>query len=225
MYKILLVLSIQLFAFALEAQKNASQYAGSPEKVVDAGPMVYTEGVGGGNSGKGPSLIDAEADAQRLFNAEELTKAYSRFAELRSFYAEHNNSVELWKASTELLFSDRNEGRSENCLPLEKILPKDGFNPKENYFKKLSAAMGETLYTELIFCAGYLGLNFTDAELWRGYAENRASVFNDVNALPNCSNRLKGFILATDLLYTLCLRKEEATNLTLIALPAIVSNE
>ena len=64
--------------------------------------------------------------------------------------------------------------------------------------------MGDALYADLQFCLNYLGLQYSDWELWQAYTADRAALVKEIKNLPALSNRLMAFILAVDVQYTLC---------------------
>ena len=64
--------------------------------------------------------------------------------------------------------------------------------------------MGDALYADVQFCLHYLGLQYSDWELWQAYVADREVLINEVKKLPALSNRLMAFMLAVDVQYTLC---------------------
>jgi hypothetical protein len=198
--------------FPCIASAQSTRYSGAREVVEqDNKPLVYSENFGGAGSVKrGQYDITAEQMSLALFDAEGLTAAYTALNSMRSFYAEHNNSSQLWKNTLSLLFVDRATLGAFECIAVENSFATGSEQAaKINYNRKLVDVLGEAFYTELNFCLGYLGMAYTDRELWNAYVLNRTALVADVLAYKDASQRLKAFILAADVYYTVCMRKEE----------------
>jgi hypothetical protein len=141
---------------------------------------------------------------QQLFTAAELKEAYTQMANLRVFYGMNHNASSLWEKTRDLLFSDK-ATTSAKCDDLSATLLA-GAKPSSNtdYKNKLVDVMGVALYADLQFCLNYLGLQYSDWELWQAYIADRAALVKEIKNLPALSNRLMAFILAVDVQYTLC---------------------
>jgi len=141
----------------------------------------------------------------QLFTASELKYAYEQMNGLRGFYSTSRNAVALWEQTRNLLFSDRAQSQLD-CENLSKsILRGKTADSKINYKSKLEEAFGADLYSHLQFCINYLGLSYTDWELWEAYAASRTALINEVKTLPGLSSRTMAFVLAVDIKYTLCI--------------------
>ena len=207
---VLLFAGLSLFSFKANAQSTS--YTGKLEPInQDDKPQVFTQMPStGGDLKRRNTDISAEQISLALFDAEFLTAAYSTLNNMRSFYTEHNNSSQLWKNTLSLLFVDRAKLGSVECIAVENsFAPGSELQAKTNYNRKLVDVLGDEFYNELNFCLGYLGMSYTDRELWDAYVLNRTSLLADVLAYKDASHRLKAFILAADVYYTVCMRKEE----------------
>lgn len=144
----------------------------------------------------------------RLFDAPELKTAYQHLNDLRSFYAKKYGAKELWFKTCDLLFSDKftYAGKCESLF--EGVLNGRKAETKIDYTRKMQEELGIELYTELKFCLDYLGINYSDWELWQAYVEDRKNLIEETKSLPQINNRLKAFILAVDIRYTLCMPNE-----------------
>lgn len=141
----------------------------------------------------------------RLFDAPELKTAYQQLNDLRSVYAKKYGAKELWLKTCDLLFSDKftYAGKCESLF--EGVLNGRKAETKIDYTRKMQEELGIELYTELKFCLDYLGINYSDWELWQAYVDERKILIEETKTLPQISNRLKAFILAVDIRYTLCM--------------------
>jgi len=143
--------------------------------------------------------------AQQLFTASELKEAYTQMANLRVFYGASHNAPSLWAKTRDLLFSDKfiYVGKCESLS--EGVLNGRKADVKLDYTRKLQEVFGLEHYTELKFCLEYLGINYSDWELWQAYVEDRKNLIEETKSLPQITNRLRAFILAVDIRYTLCM--------------------
>jgi hypothetical protein len=201
-----------LFLFSSNANAQSTSYTGKLEPISQGDkPQVINQiPLTGGDSKRRNTDFSAEQISLALFEADSLTAAYTTINNMRSFYTEHNNSSQLWKNTLSLLFVDRAKLGSVECIAVENsFAPGTEQQPKINYNRKLVDVLGDAFYTELNFCLGYLGMSYTDRELWDAYVWNRTSLVADVLAYKDASQRLKAFILAADVYYTVCMRKEE----------------
>lgn len=141
---------------------------------------------------------------QQLFTAAELRDAYTQMGNLRVFYGTNHNATSLWQKTRDLLFSDKATS-SAKCDDLSAtLLAGVKPNSKTDYKNKLVDVMGDALYADVQFCLHYLGLQYSDWELWQAYVADREALINEVKKLPALSNRLMAFMLAVDVQYTLC---------------------
>jgi hypothetical protein len=140
----------------------------------------------------------------QLFDAAGLKEAYMQMGSLRSFYGATHNAASLWEQTRRLLFSDRMASAAKCDDLSETILNGQQSNAKTDYKSKLLSLMGEALYSDLRFCLSYLGLQYSDWELWQAYAADRVALINEVKAMNGISNRLMALMLAVDIKYTLC---------------------
>lgn len=210
-YSSCVALILHIFLPCMVLAQN-TRYTGAREVVEqDNKPLVFSENFGGsGEVKRGQYDITAEQMGLALFDAESLTAAYIALNKMHSFYTEHNNSRELWKNTLSLLFVDRAKLGSLDCIAVENsFAPGSEQAAKTNYNRKLVDVLGDEFYNELNFCLGYLGMAYTDRELWDAYVWNRTALIADVLAYKEASQRLKAFILAADVYYTVCMRKEE----------------
>ena len=142
--------------------------------------------------------------AQQLFTAAELRDAYTQMGNLRVFYGTNHSATSLWEKTRDLMFSDKATS-SAKCDDLSATLLADAKpNSKTDYKNKLVDVMGDALYADVQFCLHYLGLQYSDWELWQAYVADREALINEVKKLPALSNRLMAFMLAVDVQYTLC---------------------
>jgi hypothetical protein len=141
----------------------------------------------------------------RLFDAPELKAAYQQLNSLRSVYAKKYGAEALWLKTCDLLFSDKfiYAGKCESLS--EGVLKEREADINVDYTRKLQEVLGREHYTELKFCLEYLGINYSDWELWQAYVEDRKNLIEETKTLPQLSNRLKAFVLAVDIRYTLCM--------------------
>jgi hypothetical protein len=207
---VLLFAGLSLFSFKANAQSTS--YTGKLEPISqDDKPQVFNQmPLTGGDSKRRNTDFSAEQISLALFEADSLTNAYQALSGMRSFYDEHNNCIDLWKSTLPLLFSDRAPAGSVECISVENSFkPGTTVHPKTNYYQKLIGVLGERFYTEFTFCLEYLGMAYTDQQVWDAYVWSRTALIADVLAYKNASSRLKALILAADVYYTVCMRKEE----------------
>ncbi len=152
----------------------------------------------------------------RLFDAPELKTAYHQLNDLRSFYAQKYGAKELWLKTCDLLFSDKfiYAGKCESLS--EGVLNGRKAETKIDYTRKMQEELSIELYTELKFCLDYLGINYSDWELWQAYVDERKNLIEETKTLPQISNRLKAFILAVDIRYTLCMPNDAISGFLLV---------
>jgi hypothetical protein len=141
----------------------------------------------------------------RLFDAPELKTAYQELSGLRSYYATNHSAVGLWEQTRNLLFSDKSMhiGKCESLS--EGVLKGLKADSKADYKRKIQDELGVDLYADFQFCLDYLGMNYSDWELWQAYIADRTALVAEIKSLPRLTNRLKAFILAVDVRYTTCL--------------------
>lgn len=143
----------------------------------------------------------------QLFDAAGLKEAYMQMGSLRSFYGATHNAPALWEQTRNMLFADPMASAAKCESLSETILDGQQRNEKTDYKAKLTGLFGETLYNDVRFCLSYLGLQYSDWELWQAYAADRAAVINEVKAMSTISARLMAFMLAVDVKHTLCLQQ------------------
>jgi hypothetical protein len=144
--------------------------------------------------------------SSQLFDAIELRKAYEQINRLRPFYASggSRNSPQLWAQTRNILFADR-ATKNLKCEPLDGgVLNNTEPDARVDYNQKLIEALGRDFYTELQFSLNYIGLQYSDWELWQAYISSRTALVNEINNLSDVSRRLKAIIVAVDIKYTLC---------------------
>jgi hypothetical protein len=156
---------------------------------------------------------------QQLFTAAELKEAYVQLGNLRVFYGMNHNAASLWQKTRDLMFSDKATSLAK-CDDLSTTLLANAKpNSKTDYKNKLVDVMGDALHAELQFCLNYLGLQYSDWELWQAYANDRAALVTEVKNMPALSTRLKAFMLAVDVQYTLCSQQHPNVSCLIPATP------
>jgi hypothetical protein len=140
----------------------------------------------------------------QLFDAAGLKEAYMQMGSLRSFYAGSHNAPALWEQTRNTLFADPMASAAKCDDVAQTLLMEQKPNAKTDYKAKLTGLMGESLYGDLRFCLSYMGMQYSDWELWQAYAADRTALVNEVKSINGISNRLMALILATDIKYTLC---------------------
>jgi hypothetical protein len=159
-------------------------------------------------------LVDIEKyfvvnEAAVLFNADELRFAHKQLSLLHDLYVNEYDAVLLWKETMRLLFFER-KIMPVPCLPLtESLLAEKTADVAENYYRLLNDALGIELYENLQFCLSYMGLSYTDWELWEAYVSRRLSLIDSLQNNADITTRLKAFIMAVDAYYSLCKPNEQ----------------
>ena len=145
----------------------------------------------------------------RLFDAPELKTAYQEFNGLRVFYATSHNAFALWEQTRNLLFSDKvtYTGKCESLS--DGLLNGLEADSKIDYKQKLKEVFGPELFADVQFCLAYLGITYSEWELWQAYALDRKELVNEIKSIPRLSSRLMAFIIAVDVRYTLCMQSDE----------------
>lgn len=145
----------------------------------------------------------------RLFDASELKTAYQEINGIRGFYSANRNAAALWEQTRNLLFSDK-VTYTGKCESLSMGLLKSyKVDSKIDYKQKLEGVLSAQVYADLQFCLDYLGMTYSDWELWQAYVLDRKDLVNELKSFPRLSSRLIAFILAVDIRYTLCLKNDE----------------
>jgi hypothetical protein len=140
----------------------------------------------------------------QLFDAGGLKSAYFQLDGIKDFYTQqYDGASSLWEQTRALLFSDRAVGIE--CYNLAKsVLRGKSADDRIDYASKIVNTLGDSLYNDLKFCITYLGMTYSDWQLWEAYFMQRQELMQQIKSLPGLSNRLSAFIMAVDIKYTLC---------------------
>lgn len=198
-----------LYSLSLLAQTPVPAPIGTASPLPNPGPQVYSDAQEADRS-KPPQLMSAEESMQALFHVIDLVRAHQALTGNKDVFRSESGAI-LYPSVLSNLFLDRQASPLHGeCLPIEQLYP-DGQIPamprNMNYRSELIKALGEELLNDFTFSIQYLGYDFTDRTLWDVYVTREKNWIETISKHPDFSSRLKGFILANDLMYKVCYQK------------------
>lgn len=198
-----------LYSLNLMAQTSVPAPIGTASQLPNPGPQVYSDTKETDRS-KPPQLMSAEESMQALFHVKDLIAAHSALTESKDLFRSENGAI-VYSLTLSNLFVDRQIAPIHGeCLPIEQLYP-DGQIPamprNMNYRSELIKALGEELLNDFTFSFQYLGYDFTDRTLWDVYVTREKNWIETISKHPDFSSRLKGFILANDMILKTCYQK------------------
>lgn len=213
-----ILICLVLYSGILQGQKSKMNVstAGSvaPAEKGD-GPQVFVEGANqmvGQGGRKSPPLLSEDEIKLCLFEAKALTLSYAQLMGMRPFFAQYRSEA-FFKACIPALFRDRVMPDKRECYPGSKLLfGTEPLKPGTKPNTLLTKLLGAEGYAELNFCLAYLGMWYTDAELWQLYFEKNKQLVGELLRLDNVGLRLKCYILALDMEQKLCLATQGGFN-------------
>lgn len=198
-----------LYSLNLLAQTPVPAPIGTASQLPNPGPQVYSDTKETDRS-KPPQLMSAEESMQALFHVKDLVRAHQALTESKNVFRSENGGTIYAAVLTNLFLDRQTTPLHGECLPIEQLYP-EGRIPamprNMNYRNELIKALGEELLNDFTFSFQYLGYDFTDRTLWDVYVTREKNWIETISKNPDFSSRLKGFILANDLIYKVCYQK------------------
>lgn len=198
-----------LYSLNLLAQNPVPAPIGTASQLPNPGPQVFSDAKETDRS-KPPQLMSAEESMQALFHVKDLVRAYEAFQGAKDLFR-YEGGATLVTFIRSNLFADRQSTPMHGeCEALETLYP-DGKIPAAprnmNYRTELIKTLGEELLNDFTFSYQYLGYDFTDRTLWDVYVSREKNWIETISKHPDFSSRLKGFILANDMILKTCYQK------------------
>lgn len=144
------------------------------------------------------------AEPFALFLGKAMLGAEEKLNDQRELYGKAQ-APDLLKETVRLLYSDRRDPGTAQCINPEKLgLTLENFPENKSYHRDILDILAEEELNELSFCLNHLGLDFTDRSLYGNYLKPHAASLAYLKT-SGVTGRLLWWMVAVDYYYKTCL--------------------